>query len=362
MGEFFASTDGHLGDVIKRQKQLFDQAKACRPCILFIDELNALPDIDTLTGRGDWWRPVILDFYLRLDSLTADRDGVVVIGATNRLEDINPALLRPGRLERAIEIRPPNAAGIARILRHHLQGELRDADLAGLSQLALGSTPAQLMEATRAAMRKARRSGRDVQESDLRRAILGEASIHPDFIRRVAIHEAGHAISAWMSPSLELLDVSIVGAGGLSGRVETLRRSSALTLETFEEETVYFLAGRAAEIVALGEASAGAGGSETSDLARATGLVAAMIVSLGLGVDKSVLWRCPPDHAINLIQRDGSLRNQVEERLAVLEARTELFVRDHLEALNQLADRLVERQRMTGEEVVLFLNRQRRVA
>jgi len=362
MGEFFASTKGHLGDVIKRQKELFEEAKACRPSILFIDEINALPDIDKLSRNDDWWRPVILDFYLRLDSLTADRDGVVVIGATNRLEDINPALLRPGRLERAIEIGLPNAAGVERILRHHLKGELNDVNLEGVSLLALGSTPAQLMEQTRSAMRQARRSGRGIQEGDLRRAILGDVFVHPDFTRRVALHEAGHAIAAWRSPSFELVDVSIVSAGGLSGRVEILRRSSALTLETFEEETIYFLAGRAAEIVSLGDASAGAGGSEASDLARATSLVAAMIVSLGLGSDKSALWRCPPDQAISLVQRDGYLRSQVEERLEILQARAELLVRDQLEAIEQLAERLIERHRMTGEEVYSFLNQLRRIA
>jgi ATP-dependent Zn protease len=137
-----------------------------------------------------------------------------------------------------------------------------------------------------------------------------------------------------------------------------LRRNSALTLETFEEETMYFLAGRAAEIVSIGDASAGAGGSEASDLARATSLVAAMIVSLGLGTDKSVLWRCPPEQAINLVQHDECLRSQVEERLEILQARAELLIREQLEAIERLAERLIERQRMTGEEVAHFLHQQ----
>lgn len=349
MGELFATSSGDLGAVIKRQKQTFDQAKAQRPCILFLDELDGLPDINKLSGRGsDWWRPVILDFYIRLDSLAADREGIVVIGATNRLSAIDPALLRPGRLERSIEIVAPGAVGTERILRHHLRGELTDSDLSGISALAAGMTPARLMDCVRTASRIARRQNRHITEEDIRAAILGRNNWNSDLMRRVAIHEAGHAVATILSNSLELVDVSIVGSCGNAGHVEVRRTYSALTRDTFEEEVVQMLAGRSAEKVVLGTVSAGAGGDQHSDLAKATFLVAAMVASLGL--DGDVVWRGSPDQVMNTLQHDGVLRDRVSKHLVQLQGRADDVIEGNRAAVEKLAAALMEKRRLSAEE------------
>src|SRR5690606_4877816 len=134
--------------------------KARKPSILFLDEINAIPNIDKLDARGrDWWSPVILDFYTLLDGAMSGRDGVIVIGATNRIEDIHPAILRPSRLERAIFVGPPDQYGIERIMRHHLGDDLVNEDLGMLTALnaAHRATGAVIEEQVRAARRTARR-------------------------------------------------------------------------------------------------------------------------------------------------------------------------------------------------------------
>ena len=169
IAELFANSSGYLNDVIKALRKTFDEARAKAPSILFLDEINALPNIDQVGERNkDYWAPVIFDFYTLLDGAMSGRDGVIVIGATNRIEDIHPALLRPGRLERAIHVGAPDAAGVERIMRHHLGGDLADVDLGKLAirMLAVGNW-AVVMEQVRAARRLARRAGRPMVMADL---------------------------------------------------------------------------------------------------------------------------------------------------------------------------------------------------
>ena len=119
IGEAFASGSGHLDGVIKAIRGFFAKAIAAAPSILFLDEIDAMPSRESLDSRNaDWWMPVITDFLLLLDDATSGkREGVVVIGATNRIHAVDPAVLRPGRLERSIEIVPPGRDGIINILR-----------------------------------------------------------------------------------------------------------------------------------------------------------------------------------------------------------------------------------------------------
>lgn len=357
LGEMFARSSGYLNDMVKEMRAVFDEAKAKAPCILFLDEINALPNIDKLSDRNsDYWTPLILDFYQLLDGATSDRDGVIVIGATNRIQDIHPALLRPGRLERSIHVGPPDAAGIERIMRHHLGDDLAGVDLTTMAALdaARHATGAVVMEQVRAARRAARRASRVMVIADLETQVIGEDRRTEGDLHRAAVHEAGHLI-AGRSTGGTVDSISIIASSNSSGSVRmSLPVSSLVTRPQFEGLVISLLGGRAAEQLLLGEPSQGAGGDETSDLAKATAMVASMEASLGLG--DSLLFRSTPDHAM-LLLRDPEFRRRVEKVLRDLYQRTIDLLHEQRPALMAVVEALLEKRFMTGAEVAEVIER-----
>jgi ATP-dependent 26S proteasome regulatory subunit len=183
---------------------MFERAAAFgAPCILFLDEIDALPNRATMSPRGaDWWTPVVTDFLLSLDNAVAGkRAGIVVVAATNNIGGVDAAVLRPGRLERAIEITRPDHAGTVNILRYHLHGELPGDDLTDVAHLMDGSTGAEIMMAVRDARRIARTAGRALALEDIAHAIAPIEEIAPAALNRICIHEAAHAVTALVAPS-----------------------------------------------------------------------------------------------------------------------------------------------------------------
>ncbi len=161
--------------------------------------------------------PVIEDFMLQLDDATSGRrEGVVVIGATNRIGAVDPAILRPGRLERAIEVTAPGPDGILNILRFHVRGSLSDEELRTAIGPLDGCTAAEIMETVRSARRKARQAGRDVLIGDLKDAALPEPELPPEVLYRIAVHEAGHVLTAYCC-GLRVKSVRIGGRDGVGG-------------------------------------------------------------------------------------------------------------------------------------------------
>lgn len=351
VGEMFARSSGYLNDMIKELRAVFDEAKAKSPCILFLDELNALPNIDTVGERNkDYWAPLILDFYQLLDGAMSDRAGVIVVGATNKIEDIHPALLRPGRLERAIYVGPPDADGVERIMRHHLGTDLAGADIGTLAMLDANreATGAVVMEQVRAARRVARRARRPMVLADLEEQVIGTDHRTEDQLRRAAVHEAGHVITGRaIGSTVESVSIISVEASGGSARM-SLPVASLVTRSQFEGLVVSLLGGRAAEQMLLGEPSQGAGGSDDSDLARATAMVATMEASLGLG--SSLVFRSNPDNAMGLL-RDPEFRRRVEKVMGDLYQRTLDILHDQRPALQAVIEALLERRFLVGIEV-----------
>lgn len=150
---WFSASDGHLGAVVKEQKRFFADLRTMRPCVGFIDELDALPSRAGLSGssNGDFWAPVITGMLLGIDALRQACPDVVLIAATNFLDKVDPALRRPGRFDRLIEIAPPDVEGLTSILRAHLKGDLADADLAHVAQLLLGRVGADVVQVVNSA-------------------------------------------------------------------------------------------------------------------------------------------------------------------------------------------------------------------
>ena len=352
---WFAQTAGNLDDVIKAADEVFATAAAVAPAIVFLDELDAVPDRASLSPRGrDWWTPVVTHLLLVLDSAVSGENGkTIVLGATNHPERLDSALVRPGRLDRILRIGPPDAAARVGILAVHLKNDLEGVDLGEAANLAEGMSGAELAEAVKRARRAARVAGRPLALADLIAAIA-PPDARPEAERwRTAVHEAGHAV-AMLAVGQPAKSVSIVesrGAGGMTVKDAMSVKPSKASLEA---HIVSLLAGRAAEEVILGDPSAGAGGTAASDLAQATGLLASLHASLGLR--DTLMWRAPPEEATTVANLDLELRDKVEDDLRRLYDEALALIRQRLSAVNAVAECLLARRRMLGEEVERIAN------
>ncbi|WP_145986974.1 AAA family ATPase [Bradyrhizobium vignae] len=365
IGEIFASTSGFLDSVVKAQRELFSRAAAAaastgRAALLFLDEIDALPSRESLkNSRGaDFWMPVIADFLLLLDDATSGRrEGIVVIAATNRIGAVDPAILRPGRLERSIEILPPDEAGIQNILRFHAP-ELKRVELQKIADRLTGYTAAEIMETVRAARRIARQASRSLAAEDIVAAALPSMPLSADAIYRVAVHEAGHAVVAYFLGEGRIGHIRIGARGALNAQTMVeFEDAPIVTRELMEKQAVLLLAGRAAEIELLGSASTGAGGDATgSDLGKATRMLASLHFSYGLGGDE-IVHMCAPDEAALELRRSPSVRRQVDSMLRAFQTRALEIVRENRAAVAELAKLIAEGRFLSGNEIETVLDR-----
>jgi len=353
ISELFASSGGHLDDVIKAQRKLFAQAAAAAPCILFIDELNALPDPSTISPRGkDWWLPLIYDFYLLLDSAMSSREGIIVVGATNLIEEISPALLRPGRLERAIHIGIPDSDGLANILRTHLREDLKGQDLLPLAKAGVGATAAEAMEWVRAARRTSRRAGRPLVWEDLMAQITPLDTRSETDRYRAAVHEAGHGVIG-LALGEPLKEISIVRRGASGGRATFEKVTETLfDRERMERHVTMVLGASAAEAEIFGSPSSGAGGRPDSDLARATELMATLRCSYGMA--GSLLWVAPGEMTA-LLKFDPAFRHAVEGDLQRLFADAQRLASQYRKQILAVADLLTREGQVSGTQVAVMV-------
>jgi ATP-dependent Zn protease len=310
-----------------------------------------MPDIARLDSRNrNYWAPVVLDFFMLLDSALSDREGIVVLGATNTISDISGGILRPGRMERAIEIGPPNAAGLTRILRTQLGQELVDADLMPIAQLGEGATAAEAMDFVRAARRTARQAGRPLILTDLVEQIRPPDTRSGDDRYRAAVHEAGHAVLG-VALGTPVKSVSIARRAQAGGQTvfeepaSVFRSRSALA-----DNIVAILGGAAAEKEILGDVSTGPGGPQDSDFAKVTSLAAGMHASYAMH-DGPPVWRSPPAMATALLERDSGFRSAVEAELGDAMSRANDLARTHRQAIRRVADALVAEVRLDGTRI-----------
>jgi cell division protease FtsH len=276
-----AHREGHLGHVTQAIRKAFAEALLQSPSILFIDEIDTLPARGTGKWNDDWWTSITNTLLECLDGFDR-REGVVVIAACNDPSRLDPALVRSGRLDRHIEIPLPDVPSLVGILRTHLAVDLAGTDLREVALAARGGTGADVERFVREARGRARRAGRPISLQDLLSAVRnGQREWPSDLRRRVAYHEAGHAIALLALGIAEPTALSIGGGGGFAE--SDLGEMRAMTRSYLEKYLVVLLAGRAAEQLAFGEATAGAGGSDESDLGRATNLATRLETDYGLG-------------------------------------------------------------------------------
>ena len=360
MSEFFSDNAGDLGAVIKSQRAAFAHAASMAPVLLLLDECDAIPNRKTLSPRGaDWWLPVINDLLLLLDATLGSREGIVVCGATNRIEAVDAALLRPGRLERAIEIGPPELPGVVNILRYQLASDLKKVDLTEVARLAEGSTAAEIMDIVRGARRAARHAGKELTLQYLRAQIVGAADEPPAFLRRISIHEAAHAVTATNLPVGKVVYIKLGSRGHSAGHTRVDHFEGDLpTLASIEDRVVSILAAGVAERLFLGAASTGSGGPDDSDLGVATGLLAVLHTSTSLM--GTLLHRCSSEDALATVRIDPTLRNRVERHLRELEERACELVQRHRDSILAVADELAVKRHLTGDAIVSIIERVQR--
>lgn len=356
--------EGHLGDMLKAMRKCFELARKKAPCVLFIDEFDAFGDrnSDTAGDNADYKRQVINGLLECLDP-SDGREGVIVVAATNFPDVIDPALLRPGRLERLIGIPLPDGAARIAILRQHLRGLAAPSDMPQFEQMSAGLGGADIALVAREVRRTARREGRALLETDLLDALPPTRSLSEDELRRVAIHEAGHALVTSLANPNDLVGVAISkrvpldDRGSSLGHVEIRRNQSVIaTEESLTARIDIHLAGIAAERVVFGHHSTSGGGALTADLRLATDLATSIERFFGFGEHLVLDMGTGPAALETLRSRDPGLWQAVDSRLKAALERTEQTLRARKADLVMLADTLVEKGRVSGAEVLKLLH------
>lgn len=363
---WIAGTD-HLGQHIAAIRGTFAEARRFAPCILFIDEIDSIGNREHFSGRNRQYNIEIVNCVLQELQGFEERGQIFVIAATNHENSVDPALRRAGRLDQVVRVPRPNRPALEAILRHYLQRFARDhqvaddVDLGEVAAIALGHTGADVERFVRGAARRARRERSQIAHRHLMAEVSGRprrdsvvARLSPKQLERTAAHEAGHALAALLCtehPTKPTL-ISIVPRGDSLGVTHLSDQHRGATTRRGHLEAVQvLLAGRAAESIVYGETgvSGGAGGSDTSDLARATVRAVEMICRLGMGDKSGLAWEGGSPGPARL--------EDVRALVSGAYAAVKRILERHREAFDELREVLVERQEMFGSELDDFVRR-----
>ena len=345
-----------------RIRKLFAEARKQTPAIVFIDELDAVGAARTGHGFNREQDQTLNQLLVELDGFSSGAQ-VVVMGASNRLQDLDPALLRPGRFDRQVLVPPPDLHGREQILDVHTRGKPLDAgvDLHQIARQTAGLTGADLANiANEAAIAAGRRRAREITaadfESAMERVIAGlqQRRVVSEKEKRIlAWHEAGHALmSHLMGDALPVHKVTIVSRGQALGYTLNLSAEDRY-LHTKEELTdmmKVFLAGRAAEQIVFGRVTNGA----ANDLERATDLARAMVFDYGMS--EVVASRTMRADNYALSEETKRLRDAEQARLTdeAYEEAMRLLVK-YRPVLDRIAQALLERETLVHDQLMELL-------
>lgn len=360
---------GHLGDLLKAMYGAFAEAKQNAPSVLFIDEIDTVGDRARFTGENIQYCTEVVNGLLEcLDGLDG-REGVVVVGACNNPERLDPALVRPGRLDRHVRISLPDADGRVGILRWHTDGSLSDGDLREVAAVTEGASGALLEQVVRQARRAARRGRREMRVGDLIDQLPRRLAVPPDTLWRTCVHEAGHAVVGLALGHWPLEQITVAStvtndghatqAGGVWWNEVGML---ALTQPLYLDRMSRLFGGMAAEELLLGEAADGSGGNVRSDLYSATLTAACLEASVGLGSGLAYLAAAEEQQLMSLVRADLHLRGRVEKILVRAKARAHDILSEQRAELVRLAEALRDRHRLSAEEVSEVLDGQPRLA
>ncbi|WP_067842707.1 ATP-dependent zinc metalloprotease FtsH, partial [Nocardia lijiangensis] len=282
-----------VGVGASRVRDLFEQAKQNSPCIIFVDEIDAVGRQRGagLGGGHDEREQTLNQLLVEMDGF-GDRTGIILIAATNRPDILDPALLRPGRFDRQIPVSNPDLAGRRAILRVHSQGKpiSTEADLDGLAKRTVGMSGADLANViNEAALLTARENGAVITgeslEESVDRVIGGprrKSRIISEHEKKItAYHEGGHTLAAWAMPDIEpVYKVTILARGRTGGHAMTVPEDDKglMTRSEMIARLVMAMGGRAAEELVFHEPTTGA----SSDIDQATKIARAMVTEYGM--------------------------------------------------------------------------------
>ena len=365
-----------VGMGASKVRDLFSQAKEKAPCIVFIDEIDAIgKKRDGQMGGNDEREQTLNQLLTEMDGFEGN-NGVMILAATNRPESLDPALTRPGRFDRRIPVELPDLKGREDILKVHAKRVklADDVNFHTIARMASGASGAELANIVNEAALRAVRDGRAyVTEADLEESIevviagyqKKNAVLSDQEKRVVAYHETGHAlVAAMQSHSAPVQKITIIprtsGALGYTMQVEQGDKY-LLTKKEIEDKIAVYTGGRAAEEVVFGEITTGA----SNDIEQATKLARAMITRYGmsdefdmaametvnnqyLGGDTSLA--CSPETQKEI---DGKVVAIVKEQ----HAKVVEILKQNRKKLDELAAYLYEKETITGEEFMEILER-----
>jgi cell division protease FtsH len=357
-----------------RIRDLFQQAEAKAPCIVFIDELDALGKVRVQSplGSHEEREQTLNQLLAEMDGFDS-RKGVIIMGATNRPEVLDPALLRPGRFDRQVLVDKPDVKGREEILRIHVKGVKigPDVDLKVIAQRTAGFAGADLANlVNEAALLAARNDKTAVDRLDFESAIdrliagLEKKRVMSTKERQiVAYHESGHAIVATVLPGLDPVHkISIVqrGFGALGYTMQLpLEDRYLMTRTDLHSQLAVLLGGRTAEEIALGEISTGA----QNDLQRATDIARAMVTEFGMsdelgainydGNKRQRFLDIPMPQERGLYGEDTAQKIDAEIKRILTDAHNKArqILIDNRDKLESVTIRLLEVEVMEGDEL-----------
>ena len=371
-----------VGMGASKVRDLFKQAKEKAPCIVFIDEIDAIGQKRNSGSMGgnDEREQTLNQLLTEMDGFEGNT-GVIILAATNRPESLDPALTRPGRFDRRVPVELPDLAGREAILKVHAKKikTAEDVNLHTIARMASGASGAELANIINEAALRAVRNGRTiVNEADLEESIevviagyqKKNAVLSDQEKKVVAYHEIGHAlVAALQSHSAPVQKITIIprtsGALGYTMQVDTGDKY-LMTKQELENKIATFTGGRAAEEVAFGEVTTGA----SNDIEQATKLARGMITRYGMNEDFDMVALETVNN--QYLGGDASLACSAETQREIDQKTIELvkaqhekarkLLEEHRTKLDELASYLYEKETITGDEFMTILNRKGKAA
>ncbi len=363
-----------VGMGASKVRDLFRQAKEKAPCIVFIDEIDAIgKKRDGQIGGNDEREQTLNQLLTEMDGFEGN-NGVIILAATNRPESLDPALTRPGRFDRRVPVELPDLIGREAILKVHAK-KIKVADnidFNTIARMAVGTSGAELANIINEAALRAVRSGRTVvEQSDLEESIevviagyQKKNAIMTDSEKKtVSYHEIGHAlVAALQSHSAPVQKITIIprtsGALGYTMQVEE-NDKVLMTKREIENKIATLTGGRAAEEIAFGEITTGA----SNDIEQATRLARAMITRYGMSEEFDMVAMetvtnqyLGGDTSISCsAETQKDIDKKVVEIIKAQHEKARKLLRDNRARLDELASYLYEKETITGTEFMDIL-------